>query len=102
MVKDKEWYLANQIHPPIGRLCEPIDGTDSARIADCLGKFVSNNEKALMLKSFILLLLLLLKSFTLLRHRFQMRSVLKMYENGLQHVLIAMSKMNLRQYSANR
>jgi DNA polymerase alpha subunit A len=34
---DKEWYLANQIHPPIGRLCEPIDGTDSARIADCLG-----------------------------------------------------------------
>ncbi|RUP49347.1 DNA polymerase alpha zinc finger-domain-containing protein, partial [Jimgerdemannia flammicorona] len=32
-----EWYLGQQVHPPIGRLCAPIEGTDSARIADCLG-----------------------------------------------------------------
>ncbi len=29
--------MTNQIHPPISRLCEPIQGTDSAQIADCLG-----------------------------------------------------------------
>eukprot|EP00658_Telonema_sp_P-2_P055925 TRINITY_DN4443_c0_g2_i1.p1 TRINITY_DN4443_c0_g2~~TRINITY_DN4443_c0_g2_i1.p1 ORF type:complete len:574 (+),score=130.93 TRINITY_DN4443_c0_g2_i1:438-2159(+) len=34
---DHEWYLSNQIHPPICRLLSPIDGTDSAKIADCLG-----------------------------------------------------------------
>ncbi len=34
---DTEWYLSNQVHPPVGRLCEPIEGTDAARIADCLG-----------------------------------------------------------------
>jgi DNA polymerase alpha subunit A len=35
---DYAWYLATQVHPPISRLCEVIEGTDSARIADCLGK----------------------------------------------------------------
>ncbi|KAJ2991108.1 DNA polymerase alpha catalytic subunit [Globomyces sp. JEL0801] len=34
---DLEWYLANQIHPPIARLCAPIEGTDNARLAVCLG-----------------------------------------------------------------
>ena len=34
---DYEWYLSNQIYPPVARLCEPIEETDSARIADCLG-----------------------------------------------------------------
>ncbi|KAI8922812.1 DNA polymerase family B-domain-containing protein [Entophlyctis helioformis] len=34
---DIEWYLSNQVHPPVSRLCQPIDGTDAARIADCLG-----------------------------------------------------------------
>jgi len=34
---DPEWYLAQQIHPPISRLLNPIDGTDSGRIAECLG-----------------------------------------------------------------
>eukprot|EP01138_Halocafeteria_seosinensis_P005259 gb/GECG01005376.1/.p1 GENE.gb/GECG01005376.1/~~gb/GECG01005376.1/.p1 ORF type:complete len:1587 (+),score=248.33 gb/GECG01005376.1/:1-4761(+) len=34
---DYEWYLANQIHPPITRLCEPIEGTSSAQLALCLG-----------------------------------------------------------------
>ena len=34
---DLEWYLANQVHPPISRLCAPIEGTDNARLATCLG-----------------------------------------------------------------
>lgn len=34
---DIEWYLSQQVHPPIARLCAPIEGTDTARIADCLG-----------------------------------------------------------------
>lgn len=34
---DKVYYLANQIHPVVSRLLKPIEGTDSARIAQCLG-----------------------------------------------------------------
>jgi len=34
---DFEWYLTHQIHPPISRLLSPIEGTDSGRIAECLG-----------------------------------------------------------------
>ncbi|KAL4066177.1 hypothetical protein J3A83DRAFT_4433487 [Scleroderma citrinum] len=34
---DYEHYLSNQILPPIERLCEPIEGTDRARLAECLG-----------------------------------------------------------------
>lgn len=34
---DYEYYLAQQILPPIERLCEPIEGTDKARLAECLG-----------------------------------------------------------------
>lgn len=34
---DIEWYLAQQILPPITRLCNVIDGTDSGQIASCLG-----------------------------------------------------------------
>lgn len=34
---DPEWYLIKQIYPPIERLCAPIDGTDSIRLAECLG-----------------------------------------------------------------
>ncbi|KAI8907620.1 DNA polymerase family B-domain-containing protein [Powellomyces hirtus] len=34
---DFEWYLSNQVHPPVARLCGPIEGTDLARLADCLG-----------------------------------------------------------------
>eukprot|EP00743_Colponemidia_sp_Colp-15_P005940 GILK01006386.1.p1 GENE.GILK01006386.1~~GILK01006386.1.p1 ORF type:complete len:1470 (-),score=342.66 GILK01006386.1:187-3951(-) len=34
---DVNWYLTQQVHPPVARLCEPIDGTDSGRIADFLG-----------------------------------------------------------------
>lgn len=34
---DYEHYLANQILPPIERLCDPIEGTDRTRLAECLG-----------------------------------------------------------------
>ena len=37
MQLDIDWYLNQQVHPPIGRLCSPIDGTDIARLAECLG-----------------------------------------------------------------
>ncbi|KAK0061049.1 DNA polymerase alpha catalytic subunit [Biomphalaria pfeifferi] len=34
---DVKYYLAHQIHPVVARLCDPIEGTDSAHIAQCLG-----------------------------------------------------------------
>ncbi|GAB1605260.1 DNA polymerase alpha catalytic subunit-like [Argonauta hians] len=34
---DTQYYLAHQVHPVITRLCDPIDGTDAAQIAECLG-----------------------------------------------------------------
>lgn len=34
---DVEYYLYKQIFPPIERLCAPIPGTDSVRLAECLG-----------------------------------------------------------------
>ncbi|KAG5643370.1 hypothetical protein DXG03_001018 [Asterophora parasitica] len=34
---DFQYYLAHQVLPPIERLCEPIEGTDRARLAECLG-----------------------------------------------------------------
>lgn len=34
---DFEYYLAHQVLPPIERLCEPIEGTDRARLAECFG-----------------------------------------------------------------
>ncbi|KAA8909113.1 hypothetical protein FN846DRAFT_635349 [Sphaerosporella brunnea] len=34
---DPEWYIAKQIFPPIERLCAPISGTNSMRLAECLG-----------------------------------------------------------------
>lgn len=34
---DIEYYLYKQIFPPIERLCAPIPGTDSVRLAECLG-----------------------------------------------------------------
>ena len=37
-ILDVKYYLANQVHPVVARLCDPIDGTDAAHIAQCLGK----------------------------------------------------------------
>ncbi|KAH8832882.1 hypothetical protein DL96DRAFT_1583755 [Flagelloscypha sp. PMI_526] len=34
---DFEFYLSNQVLPPIERLCDPIEGTDKTRLAECLG-----------------------------------------------------------------
>jgi len=34
---DVEWYLANQILPPISRLCDPIQGTSQSIMAEKLG-----------------------------------------------------------------
>jgi DNA polymerase elongation subunit (family B) len=36
-ITDIEWYMETQILPPILRLVEPIEGTNSALIAHCLG-----------------------------------------------------------------
>ena len=37
LLSDYDHYLSNQILPPIERLCEPIQGTDRSRLAECLG-----------------------------------------------------------------
>jgi DNA polymerase alpha subunit A len=37
LVPDIDYYLYKQIFPPIERLCAPIPGTDSVRLAECLG-----------------------------------------------------------------
>ena len=39
---DTNYYLAHQLHPVLARLCDPIEGSDSARIAECLGLDPSN------------------------------------------------------------
>lgn len=47
---DTQYYLAHQIHPVVTRLCEHLEGTDSCRIAICLGldgeKFKLASQKA--------------------------------------------------------
>jgi len=35
---DTKYYLSQQVHPVVARLCDPIDGTDAAHIAECLGR----------------------------------------------------------------
>ncbi|XP_055704301.1 DNA polymerase alpha catalytic subunit isoform X2 [Phlebotomus papatasi] len=46
---DAEYYLTQQIFPVISRLCEPLDGTNISRLAQCLGldakKYRSMEEK---------------------------------------------------------
>lgn len=37
---DLDYYLKNQLHPAIARICDPIEGTDSAMIAECLGTHI--------------------------------------------------------------
>ncbi|XP_076255109.1 DNA polymerase alpha catalytic subunit [Rhynchophorus ferrugineus] len=34
---DVNYYLSQQIHPVVARICEPIEGTDAYQIAECLG-----------------------------------------------------------------
>ena len=37
LTPDVDWYLYKQIFPPVERLCANIQGTDTVRLADCLG-----------------------------------------------------------------
>jgi DNA polymerase alpha subunit A len=41
---DIKYYLSQQIHPVVSRLCEPIEGTDAARIAESLGESPHTQE----------------------------------------------------------
>lgn len=34
---DYDYYLSNQIHPVVSRLCEPIEGLTAPELAECLG-----------------------------------------------------------------
>jgi DNA polymerase alpha subunit A len=50
LTPDVEWYLYKQIFPPVERLCANISGTDTVRLADCLGldvrKYSINNSSS--------------------------------------------------------
>eukprot|EP00960_Hanusia_phi_P020062 592676-Hanusia_phi.AAC.2 len=50
LVLDKKWYLESQLHPVVSRICAVIEGTDSGRIAECLGldatKFHKNEARS--------------------------------------------------------
>ena len=50
LTPDVEWYLYKQIFPPVERLCANISGTDTVRLADCLGldvrKYSINNNSS--------------------------------------------------------
>lgn len=41
---DTQYYLAQQIHPVVARICEPIDGIDAVLIATWLGKCPSSRS----------------------------------------------------------
>ncbi|KAL6577045.1 hypothetical protein OROMI_011321 [Orobanche minor] len=49
---DIDYYLAQQIHPVVSRLCASIEGTSPARLADCLGldsfKFQSKSTEVIV------------------------------------------------------
>lgn len=46
LVPDIGYYLSQQIHPVVSRLCASIEGTDPAHLADCLGLDSSRYHKA--------------------------------------------------------
>ncbi|KAL0275791.1 UNVERIFIED_CONTAM: hypothetical protein PYX00_003535 [Menopon gallinae] len=50
LLVDVNYYLSQQIHPVVSRLCEPIDGTDPAFIAECLGLDPNSYKKAIKTK----------------------------------------------------
>ncbi|CAL8118832.1 unnamed protein product [Orchesella dallaii] len=42
---DPLYYLSQQLHPVVSRICEPIPGLDAARIAECLGMDPSSYKR---------------------------------------------------------
>lgn len=42
---DAKYYLAQQLHPVVSRICEPIPGLDAARIAESLGMDPSSYKR---------------------------------------------------------
>ncbi|KAL3282492.1 hypothetical protein HHI36_005675 [Cryptolaemus montrouzieri] len=42
---DVKYYLSQQIHPVVSRICDPIEGTDAFQIADCLGLDTTSFKK---------------------------------------------------------
>lgn len=38
-LSDTKYYLSQQVHPVVSRLCDPIEGTDAAHLAECLGMY---------------------------------------------------------------
>ena len=41
LVADVQYYLAQQVHPVVSRLCELLEGIDAVRIAEFLGSYLS-------------------------------------------------------------
>ncbi|KAK6620720.1 hypothetical protein RUM43_011015 [Polyplax serrata] len=48
LLVDVRYYLTQQIHPVVSRLCEPVDGIDAAFVAECLGLDPSSYRKAVL------------------------------------------------------
>lgn len=40
VLSDTKYYLSQQVHPVVSRLCDPIEGTDAAHLAECLGTYI--------------------------------------------------------------
>ena len=63
---DIEWYLSQQILPPISRLCAPIEGTDVQQLASALYFFCflcgPMNSELLLLQIVLAWMALLIKS----------------------------------------
>lgn len=60
---DKIYYLAHQIHPVIWRMCDPLEGTDASRIAQCLGLDPSKFKMAAQRLVLILILTIEINDF---------------------------------------
>ena len=69
---DFNYYLAHQLHPVVSRLCDPLDGTDSSRIAQSLGLDAGKSAVCLLFCLFFCLQFLCLHFF---------RTISKNYSN---------------------
>lgn len=41
---DTQYYLAQQVHPVVSRICDPIEGIDGVLIATWLGELITGLE----------------------------------------------------------